>query len=53
MYMNIETGSVDTKDGWIYTDEAGRRVDPVEDGDVVEVIWDKITSTWIEAHTQA
>lgn len=49
MYMNISTGSVDTQGNWLYTDEAGRGIDPVEARELVEVIWDRITSSWIEA----
>jgi len=37
MYMNPETGSVDTEDGWIYTDENGISHNPVKEGTVTEV----------------
>jgi hypothetical protein len=42
LYMNIKTGSVDTANGWNYTDENGANVDPVAlgDKDLVEVVRD-------------
>jgi hypothetical protein len=46
--MNIETGSVDTRDGWIYKDENGNSVDPVYRGEVVEVVKDE-EGDWVEA----
>lgn len=36
-YINVETGSVDTKDGWDYEDENGDIVNAVDLGEVVEV----------------
>ena len=36
-YMNIETGSVDTYDGWWYEDESGILVNAVDRGEVVAV----------------
>ena len=36
-YMNIETGAIDTKDGWDYENEAGEVVNAVDLGEVVEV----------------
>lgn len=36
-YMNIETGSVDTHEGWWYEDEDGVEVNAVDRGEVVEV----------------
>jgi len=36
-YMNVETGSVDTKDGWNYENEDGDTVNAVDLGEVVEV----------------
>jgi len=38
MYMNIETGSVDTRDGWWYDTEDSEHVNAVDRGEVVEVI---------------
>ena len=35
-YMNIETGSVDTYDGWYY-DDNGNQVNAVDRGEVVPV----------------
>ena len=46
-YMNIETGSVDTKEGWNYENEAGEIVNAVDLGEVVEVEKDK-NGNWIE-----
>lgn len=48
MYMNIATGSVDTKDGWDYEDENGDIVNGVDRGEVVEVVKDK-DGSWVEA----
>ena len=45
MYMNAVTGSVDTHDGWIYSDEAGTH-DPVAEGTVVEV--EMVDGSWKE-----
>lgn len=45
IYMNIETGSVDTQAGWIY-EEDGEKVDPVESGAVIEV--ELINGVWEE-----
>lgn len=36
-YMNVATGSVDTYDGWFYTNEEGKEVNAVDLGEVVEV----------------
>ena len=36
-YMNLETGSVDTYDGWWYEDEDGVEVNAVDLGEVEEV----------------
>ena len=47
-YMNIETGSVDTYDGWYYTNEDGKEVNAVDLGEVVEVVKDK-DGDWEEA----
>jgi len=51
LYMNTETGSVDTRDGWIYEDEIGKH-DPVEDGTVFEVVWDEKEPRYVEAGTE-
>ncbi len=48
MYMNAETGSVATREEWIYEDETGRH-DPVEEGTVTEVRWNKAEERWTEA----
>lgn len=45
-YMNIETGSVDTYDGWDYTTEDGEQVNAVDLGEVVEVV--KVDGQWVE-----
>ncbi len=37
IYMNNETGSVDTADGWDYENEDGETVNGVELGEAVEV----------------
>jgi hypothetical protein len=36
-YMNLESGSVDTYEGWSYTTEEGKEVNAVDLGEVVEV----------------
>jgi hypothetical protein len=36
-YMNPETGSIDTYDGWFYKNEDGKEVNAVDLGEVVEV----------------
>ena len=46
-YMNIETGSVDTKDGWDYQNESGETVNAVDLGEVVEVEKDS-EGNWVE-----
>jgi len=46
-YMNIHTGSVDTRDGWDYENEDGEIVNAVDLGEVVEVV--KIGGYWVEA----
>lgn len=46
MYMNPETGSVDTKEGWTYTNEEGQLVNAVDLGEVVEVEKDQ-DGNWI------
>lgn len=46
MYMNIETGSLDTYEGWWYYEQdddgayTGKQVNAVERGEVVAVEWD-------------
>ena len=47
LYMNIETGSVDTYDGWEYENEDGKTVNAVDLGEVVEVAKDE-NGHWIE-----
>jgi len=37
MYMNIQTGSIDTYDGWYYEDENGETVNAVDRGEVMPV----------------
>ena len=37
LYMNPHTGSVDTRDGWFYTDENGRELNAVDLGEVIPV----------------
>ena len=37
LYMNIHTGSVDTRDGWFYENEEGVEVNAVDLEEVVEV----------------
>ena len=46
MYMNIETGSVDDYDNWIYEDEDGEIRNAVDEGGVVEVV--KVNGEWVE-----
>jgi len=47
-YMNIETGQVDTEDGWFYENEDGIEVNAVELGEVVEVVKND-DGEWVEA----
>ena len=47
MYMNPYTGSVDTADGWICEDENGNTINPVEEGEVVEVVQND-DGDWVE-----
>ena len=42
LYINPETGSVGTRDEWIYQDEDGNVIDPV--ADLVEL--EKVVDTW-------
>lgn len=46
-FMNVETGSVDTYDGWFYENENGETVNAVDLGEVVEVIKNQ-DGDWIE-----
>lgn len=41
-YMNVETGSIDSYDGWWYEDESGETVNAVDRGEVtpVEIVID-------------
>lgn len=43
LYMNIETGSVDSYDGWFYENANGETVNAVDRGEVVQVSDDEIT----------
>lgn len=47
-FMNIQTGSVDTYDGWDYEDEYGNKVNAVDLGEVIEVSWDEENQNWSE-----
>lgn len=38
IYMNIDTGSVGTKDDWWYENEDGEEVNAADLGEVVEVV---------------
>lgn len=46
MYMNISTGSVDSRDGWFYQNESGQTVNAVDLGEVVEV--EMVNGEWCE-----
>ena len=48
MFMNIKTGTVDSRNGWFYEDEDGEQVNAVDKGEVVPVFWGKETETWSE-----
>ena len=48
-YMNPETGSVDTHDGWWYVNEDGVSVNGVDLGEAVAVVWDDAEQCWAEA----
>jgi hypothetical protein len=48
MYMNVETGSVDTRDGWDYEDENGVTRNAVDEGGVVPVEWSEKDEYWVE-----
>lgn len=48
MYMNIETRSVYSKDGWDYQDAEGKAVNAVSLGEVVPVVWDGGEQCWVE-----
>ena len=48
MYMNVHTGSVDTRDGWFYETEDGEKVNAVDREEVVDVVWDDETKYWKE-----
>ncbi len=47
MYMNIQTGEVDTYESWYYENEEGETVNAVDLGEVVEVIKNS-DGDWIE-----
>jgi len=46
-YMNVMTGTVDTKDEWNYTNEHGEEVNAVDLKEVVEVVKDS-NGDWVE-----
>lgn len=46
--MNIQTGSVDTYDSWDYEDEYGNKVNAVDLGEAIEVVWDSEEEYWVE-----
>lgn len=48
MYMNIETGSVGTRDEWDYQTETVGTVNAVDLGEVLEVVKNK-DGEWVEA----
>ena len=52
MYMNLYTGSVDTKDGWDYVDMDGKTRNSVDEGEVgveeVYIIRDREAGNWID-----
>ena len=50
MYMNVATGSVDTKDGWDYELEDGTTVNAVDRGEVVPVEWSEKDEYWVESN---
>jgi len=45
-YMNVETGSVDSRDGWWYENSSGEPLNAVDLGEVVPVFWDSENETW-------
>jgi hypothetical protein len=47
MYMNPKTGSIETEDGWEYTNEAGETVSAVDLGEVVPV-WPDGEGGWTD-----
>ena len=47
-YMNVETGSVDSRDGWWYENSSGEQLNAVDLGEVVLVFWDKQEECWTE-----
>lgn len=49
MYMNVHTGSVDSRDGWWYDGEDGLERNAVDEGEVTEVVWDDDEGCWAEA----
>ena len=49
-YMNVATGSVDTKENWDYENEDGETVNAVDLGEVVEVV--KEGNDWVEPEDQ-
>jgi len=51
-YINVKTGSVDTRAGWDYVNEHGKEVNAVELGEVVPVVWDNETCAWKESTTK-
>ena len=46
MYMNVETGSVDTYDSWEYEDINGETVNAVDLNEVIEVV--EQDDCWVE-----
>jgi len=50
LYMNVETGSVNTKDEWNYELEDGTIVNAVDRGEVVPVEWSEKDGYWVESN---
>ena len=48
IYMEPNNGELATYDGWDYTDETGTRVNAVDLGEVVPVVWDVEAGYWRE-----
>ena len=47
-YMNVETGSAESRDGWWYENSSGEQLNAVDLGEVLLVFWDKQEECWTE-----
>jgi hypothetical protein len=50
IYMDVATGSVGPRDEWWYENEAGEKVNGVDEGALEAVIWNAEVDDWEEGY---